>query len=198
MAHYYDKYINNGSIHWKYYKQKHGLYYPIVEAVMQRVPRDVSVLDLGCGDGIIDHLLASQGCKVIGIDVDATGIKLAKENTSKHEYRHNPVFKVGDVTEIGLYKDMDVDVGISIDVIEHLTDPMALLQNMFMVCGSVVIGTPEKKPDKKVEKYHVKEYSKDELTCALIETGFRNIDVSTILLRHKEKSKSYLLAVGRI
>lgn len=197
MAQYYDKYIKHGALHWKYYEQRHGLYYPIVEAVVEKVPRNVSVLDLGCGDGIMDHLLALRGCKVLGFDIDETGIKLAREKTSNCTYPYKPIFKIEDITDIKAYGNIHYDVGLSIDVVEHLDKPMILLENMFTVCSSVIVGTLERSRNKP-EKYHVKEYTKDELICMIMDVGFKNVVVSEIPLRHKKKYKNYLLAVGRM
>jgi len=87
-------------------------------------PEKVSVLDVGCGNGGISFAIANRGYKVVGVDVDEASINFAKSNWEL------PNLKIlitrGDLSEIeGQY-----DVAILSEVLEHLNNPVQLLQSI--------------------------------------------------------------------
>lgn len=194
---YYDKYIKHGAIHWKYYQQKHGFYYPIIQSVVEKIPKESTVIDFGCGDGLLSHVLAKQGCQVFGFDLDATGVSLAQEQIQKHNYTFVPVFQQGDIQERNPFVGIKADVATSIDVIEHLRQPEKLLAQMSLAASRVVIGTPEPRmTGKGLEKYHVKEFTVEELTQILVTAGYRNVEVDQLVLTSRNKQKQYWIATA--
>ena len=68
---------------------------PFLEAVAATGP-ERSVLDLGCGSGEHAHYFAEQGYRVLGIDVSAAQIALARETAGPAHVR----FEVGDMTRL--------------------------------------------------------------------------------------------------
>lgn len=194
---YYDKYIKHGALHWKYYQQKHGFYYPIIQAVVKKVPQKSTVIDFGCGDGLLSHVLAEQKCQVFGFDLDETGIALAKIQTQRYNYAFAPIFQQGDILERNPFAGSKVDIATSIDVIEHLRQPEKLLGQMFLAANRVIIGTPEpRKTGKGLEKYHIKEFTEEELFQALVVAGYKNVEIDKLILTSKGKQKQYLIVTA--
>jgi len=64
-----------------------------------------SILDLGCGTGSHDIILAKKGFKVVGIDSSATMIELAREKVRSFGLQIE--FVVQDMRELQLPKDFD-------------------------------------------------------------------------------------------
>ncbi len=58
-------------------------------------PPGASVLDIGCGNGIIAHLLAKAGYRVLGVDVAPSAIEQARRSYGTGP---NPRFSVADIT----------------------------------------------------------------------------------------------------
>jgi len=90
-------------------------------------PRDSTVLDVGCGDGLLAHLIARArpDLRVSGIDVftrDSTWIPMATFN-GKNVPR----------------SDKSVDVVMFVDVLHHTDDPMILLREAARVARHAVI-----------------------------------------------------------
>ncbi len=76
--------------------------------IQEYSPGAKSILNLGCGTGHHDCLLAQAGYEVIGIDLSDEMIDLAKENIKKHKFEHVPFFLQGDIRTIRLSRHYDV------------------------------------------------------------------------------------------
>lgn len=73
------------------------------------------MLDLGCGSGIVGHILAEQKASVIGVDGSKSLIEAAKKVAQKNEQYH-----LSDV-RVGLPKECrDIDVCISVMSIQNM------------------------------------------------------------------------------
>lgn len=102
--------------------------------------KDPSVLDLGCGTGILVAFpLAELGYDVTGVDIDPRSIAVAeKENPFP-----NLTFFCSDFTEY--FPEKKFDVIIAAEIIEHLDDPESLLlaiKRMLNPGGTVIISAP--------------------------------------------------------
>lgn len=136
------------------------------------------VLDLGCGTGYGDKVLASKGLNVTGIDIDAEAISFARKNYKDE----NIEFKVGNILNL---KDADkyFDAVISFEVIEHLKDPDKFLQNINQVLkpgGFFIMSTPNSEftsPEGGVASpYHTKEFNQKELNKLLV-NKFKKVEI---------------------
>ncbi len=72
------------------YTQEHGyneqLSLPALKKFLKLLPKNSSVLDVGCGGGQDSQFLTENGCSVFGIDISKEMIKLAKNFSSKAKF----------------------------------------------------------------------------------------------------------------
>lgn len=98
------------------------------------------VIDMGCGNGAMSHLLQSRGFEVTGCDADAAGVALARKTDSGARFVQASFFDSPDV--IG---ELGFDAAISTEVIEHLFQPRTLPHFAAKVLkpgGRLIISTP--------------------------------------------------------
>lgn len=87
------------------------------------VPEGSRVLDVGCSSGNFGEVLIHEKkCKVIGLDIDAPDIKLAKEHLTDAFVRN---IEHDDISDLGKF-----DIVIFADVLEHLLDPITALNKV--------------------------------------------------------------------
>ena len=106
-----------------------------LEMIMAISNKEVSVLDLGCGDGLTLSLLKEKGIIGKGLDISKEGVEKAKMKGFDAS--------VFDFSSKLPFLDNSFDIVISLDVLEHLYDPKNLLAEASRVSkGSVIIGVP--------------------------------------------------------
>ncbi len=163
----FDKYAKKGAYHWeelakdKYYRAK-------VEIISSYLSNEHICLDIGCGDGAYAAFLASQCQYVLGVDADYEAIRLAKskaaqEKTTNCGFMQAPISKI-DLENLGVRDKFDLIY--SMDVIEHLPQPEELLQAAIKIVkptGLVLIGTPLFITPELVSRYHVQEFTLEEI-----------------------------------
>jgi 2-polyprenyl-3-methyl-5-hydroxy-6-metoxy-1,4-benzoquinol methylase len=125
---------------WGYAKRLRFIEQAIGEAFPQRAPASLRVLDVGCGNGSQLALpLARHGFQVIGIDIDAGSIEHAQQLAKDLK---NASFMCLEVTEL---KTASFDVVILSEVLEHMTEPRALLAESVKHLGEgglVIVTVP--------------------------------------------------------
>lgn len=96
----------------------------ILDQIKGRFDQDLkklTILDVGCGGGIVCEPLARLGAQVTGIDADANAINVAKghakESGLKITYLNKPV---EDITE-------KFDVVLALEILEHVNDPQSFI-----------------------------------------------------------------------
>lgn len=100
------------------------------------VLKGLSLLDIGCGGGLVCEPLARLGAKVTGLDADANAIRTAKD----HAGQSGLVIDY----QCGMPENLDnkqYDVVLALEVIEHVTDPAAFMRtcNDLVKPGGVLI-----------------------------------------------------------
>jgi SAM-dependent methyltransferase len=100
------------------------------------------VADVGCGEGDLCHELRSAGWRgVIGLDVSRARIERARKRYPEGEFYDRPIDETG-------VEPSSFDLIIMDNVIEHLPDPVAMLQTLRCYLkpqGRIVVITPNMK-----------------------------------------------------
>jgi SAM-dependent methyltransferase len=91
------------------------------------LPANASVLDVGCGDGSIDRLIAERrpDARIAGIDVRARAGSVIP--VREFDGRTIP------------YADDSVDIVMFVDVLHHTTDPVRLLEEAARVARHAIV-----------------------------------------------------------
>jgi ubiquinone/menaquinone biosynthesis C-methylase UbiE len=76
------------------------------------ITKDLTILDLGCGDGNTAIPAAKMHAQVLGVDI-ADNLVAAGRRRSEKEGLSNCVFQVGDASDLNELKDQNFDVTIS-------------------------------------------------------------------------------------
>jgi len=147
-----------------------------------RYVKDKVVLDLGCGTGSGTKILKDAGAKLIlGIDISEESIKYANK-----KYRNTGcLFSYGDILNAAELQDClkretgrtgfeKADAVVCLEAIEHMTDPLLLLQNIYRILkpeGIAILSTPNKLIEEKVI-VHENEFTLTELKSLMQKAGF--------------------------
>lgn len=99
------------------------------------------ILDVGCGGGLISEALAKRGAMVTGVDASAMSIEVARRHAQQSgllvDYRHCLAGQL-------LAEDERFDVVINAEVVEHVPDQAALINDcarLVKPSGSLVLAT---------------------------------------------------------
>jgi 2-polyprenyl-3-methyl-5-hydroxy-6-metoxy-1,4-benzoquinol methylase len=129
---------------------KYGSRNPVVKRLMSgfhatldelwRRAAPSSVLDVGCGEGVLTVQWAERlgGGRVVGIDLDDP--KLRAEWTKRE--RPNLEFRAEEATRLS-FADDEFDLAAAIEVLEHVPEPEATLAEMARVArGHLLVSVP--------------------------------------------------------
>jgi len=108
-------------------------------ATIQMVEGDV-ILDVGCGVGQFSYSIAKRAKKVVGVDILASSIEIAKEFSSKP----NVEFIEGDLFKLH-FPDNSFDCILFLETIEHVDNPVMFIREFHRLLkkdGHLVISTP--------------------------------------------------------
>ncbi|WP_235679857.1 glycosyltransferase [Cupriavidus necator] len=138
---------------------------------------DRDVLDIACGEGYGSALLATRARSVIGVDIAEAAVNHAR---LRYHDRANLRYETGNAAAIPI-ADACVDVVVSFETIEHLTEQTEMLAEIRRVLrpgGVLIISSPNKRvySDERsyVNEYHVKELYFEEFD-ALLRAQFANV-----------------------
>jgi len=102
--------------------------------------RKLRVLDLGCGNGSLSHVIAQHGCEVVGVDTSAPGIAIARQSFPKCQFIQADIYELPDTDIVQSF-----DVVLAVEVIEHLLYPKELVRaakKCLKPGGELIISTP--------------------------------------------------------
>jgi ubiquinone/menaquinone biosynthesis C-methylase UbiE len=103
-----------------------------------------SVLDVGCGEGVVTYRWAQQlGEKPI-VGIDLADPKL--EAQWKTRRRENLEFRAMDVEDLRSFPDDSFDLAAAIEVLEHVPDPERTLAEMARVAARHVLVSVPREP----------------------------------------------------
>lgn len=97
-----------------------------LEILDRLISENDTVLDIGCGSGILAIAAALLGAKrAVGVDIDAQSVKVAKENAQRNDIEDKVDFMVGDLAEKVSGKYTVVCANIVADIIIKLLENVA-------------------------------------------------------------------------
>ena len=102
-----------------------------------------SLLDVGCGEGVLTHRWAQRlkGRRVVGIDYDDPVLK------ALWEQRHSPNLTFDILSGPNLpYGDSKFEVASAVEVLEHLPDPKHMIAELTRVASSYVLVSVPREP----------------------------------------------------
>jgi 2-polyprenyl-6-hydroxyphenyl methylase/3-demethylubiquinone-9 3-methyltransferase len=103
-----------------------------------------TVLDLGCGAGLLAEPLARLGAEVTGIDAAPETIAAAQAHAALS--RLSITYRPGSIAAIGAER---FDLVTSLEVIEHVDDPAAFVRGLAGALadgGLLILSTPNRTP----------------------------------------------------
>ena len=115
----------NGKFKILHQIKSHRMTY-ILDQINNRNIKNLKILDVGCGGGIICEPLARLGAKVTGIDFVPNNIIAAKIHSKKNKLKINYINK--DIEKSKL--DEKFDIILMFEVLEHLDDWKKTIKNI--------------------------------------------------------------------
>ena len=180
----------------KFYIQHLYPYY-----LVRQKAADMTILDIGFGDGYGSFYLAGAANKVIGIDMEEDNVKMARE-----KYRANNLsFRFCDATNMD-FPDEAFDIVCSFQVIEHIKENLLLkylseVRRVLKPTGVFYISTLNRevsmKPGQPYNKnpYHEKEFDMVELDN-LLHKVFVRVQMYGLSLTNKHRFFQRLKKIG--
>lgn len=160
--------------------------YYVFSALNKLSPKGKYVLDAGSGAG--DYILP-LACKYpesrfMGVELDARKVEKCDQE-KKQLHMANITFRQGDISN-GINDEFDIIY--CIDVLEHINDDRAVLNNFFRILnphGKLILHLPNLRQKRYFRKFknwhqddHVRDgYGKEETCNKLSDLGYRDIEV---------------------
>lgn len=85
------------------------------------IPPGATVLDAGCGEGVLSVLLANHGCRVTAFDISRPNVEAAKNYVKASNVTDRVEVLIGDTERIPV-PDRSFDYVVSSHVLEHVPD----------------------------------------------------------------------------
>ena len=106
------------------------------KVIADLLPRNVRVLDVGCGDGsLMGHLIQEK-------NIEARGLELKKENVTKCIYKGLPVIEGNAETELHQFPNQSFDFVILSQTLQAFYNPEKVLKDLLRIGKSVIISIP--------------------------------------------------------
>jgi len=106
------------------------------KVIADLLPRNVRVLDVGCGDGsLMGHLIQEK-------NIEARGLELKKENVTKCIYKGLSVIEGNAETELHQFPNQSFDFVILSQTLQAFYNPEKVLKDLLRIGKSVIISIP--------------------------------------------------------
>jgi 2-polyprenyl-3-methyl-5-hydroxy-6-metoxy-1,4-benzoquinol methylase len=134
---------------------------------------DKEILDFGCGSGYGADILSDDAKTIQGVDYSKISVEYANKKYGSDSVKFS-VFDVCSPDIVGVFGKKKFDLVISFDVIEHLDDYFAFLENIKKLLkkgGIAIIGCPNRlqrfKWNREWEEFHFQEFTPIQLKKVL-------------------------------
>lgn len=108
------------------------------QSIIDQVAVSDTIIDVGCGEGVLACLLAEKGARVTGVDISEPNIVAARELAKRMGVEARVTFLVGDA-EAAPFPDASFDTVISCHVLEHLPDFNKGLSELYRLTKKKII-----------------------------------------------------------
>lgn len=134
----YDKY---GSTNPVVRRLMHGFESTLAELFAQAAPE--SVLDVGCGEGVLTHQWAQQlgERRIVGIDLDDEKLKAEWQTRQRPNLEYRTM-----LAENMPFAENEFDVACAIEVLEHVPDPAHTVAEMARVARRHLLVSVPREP----------------------------------------------------
>uniref|UniRef100_A0A6M3L5V0 Putative methyltransferase n=1 Tax=viral metagenome TaxID=1070528 RepID=A0A6M3L5V0_9ZZZZ len=158
--------------------------YPLTfQKVASHISPEDTVLDVGCGVGVLLDVLKPLCREVAGLDISPKAIEILKSKGIEG--------KVGKLPTID-YPDKSFDVVVATETLEHLSEPELLVKEMMRVARKkVIVSVPDNVLGPDTEKEHKQLFTRDSFGELLsvfsdghieaFKDTFQNISLPTLL-----------------
>ena len=106
------------------------------KVIADLLPKNVRVLDVGCGDGsLMSHLIEKK-------NIEARGLEIKKENVTKCIYKGLPVIEGNAETELNQFPNQSFDYVILSQTLQAFYNPERVLKDLLRIGKSVIVSIP--------------------------------------------------------
>lgn len=165
-----------------------------------RLVPEITIADLGAGEGTISQLLAERAKKVYCIDRSKSMVRVGTELATKNGLS-NLVYKLGDLEKVPL-KDCSVDLALLSQSLHHAERPeVALLEaNRILRPGGqlIIIDLKQHQFEKARQLYNDRwlGFAENDLFKTIKDAGFEKVKVEIVAKESTEPFFETLLASG--
>lgn len=155
------------------------------EKYLEHVKDGDQVIELGCGMSYFPEMARRKGALSYGVDFSAKAIQQLQLEFPQVKYMKCDATKTP-------FPNGKFEVVVSGEVIEHLEEPMKLVDEMARICkrgGKIIISTPHLEFD---DPEHIWEFSEEDLKKMMGKYG--SVEVETLKSK-RFKGREYLIAI---
>ena len=106
------------------------------KVIADLLPKNVRVLDVGCGDGSLMNLLIDEK------NIEARGLELREENVKKCIYKGLSVIEGNAETELHQFPNQSFDFVVLSQTLQAFYNPEKVLKDLLRIGKSVIISIP--------------------------------------------------------
>ena len=106
------------------------------KVIAELLPKNVRVLDVGCGDGSLMDLLIKEK------NIEARGLEIKEEYVKKCIYKGLSVIEGNAETELHQFPDQSFDYVVLSQTLQAFYNPEKVLKDLLRIGNSVVISIP--------------------------------------------------------
>ena len=106
------------------------------KVIADLLPKNVRVLDVGCGDGSLMNLLIKEK------NIEARGLELVEENVKKCIYKGLSVIEGNAETELHQFPSQSFDFVVLSQTLQAFYNPEKVLKDLLRIGKSVIISIP--------------------------------------------------------